>query len=135
MTHKRQPQNNPDWTDARDAMLTMGFRAGDTPDDLAVVLACTPGSVRCRLNKLGLTVIACAPPDGTRPQQDDNTKMRRGDLAFQRAMLKAIRSGAEKACVGVVPERGRVHWVRPLHGDPINPYGSPGALAAELGAR
>lgn len=130
---RRLPQNNPEWTIARDAVLVSGFHAGITPDALAEALDCTPGSVRFRLNKLRLAVAPCADPETARPHQDDDTKTRRGDLAFKRAMLAAIKSGAEKVQACVVRGRTPTHWVRPLYGEPVSPYGSPGALAAELG--
>lgn len=130
---KRKPVNNPEWTAARDAELARDFAAGIEAEVIAAALGCTPGSVRFRINKLGLAPAACGPPDATRPQQDDNTKDRRGDLAFKRAMLAAIRTGAETVRAEVMRARGPAHWVRPLHGESIIGYRSSAALAAELG--
>ncbi len=128
-----RPQNNPDWTPARDADLARDFAAGIEPVVIAEALGCTPGSVRGRINKLGLAVAACGPPDDTRPRQDDNTRGRRGDLAFKRAMLAAIHSGAETVRAEVVRGRAPTHWVRPLYGESILGYRSSAGLAAELG--
>lgn len=130
---KRKQQNNPEWTAARDVELARAFAAGLEPDVIAEALGCTPGSVRFRINKLDLAAAACAPPDSTRPQQDDNTKDRRGDLAFKRAMLAAIHSGAETVRAEVVRARAPKHWVRPLYGESIIGYRSSAGLAAELG--
>ena len=51
----------------------------------------------------------------------------------KRAMLAAIQSGAEIVRPEVVRGRAPAHWVRPLYHEPVGAYGSPSALAAELG--
>ena len=92
-----------EWTQAQESMLVTGFHAGIRPEHMADALRKTPGSVRWKLNQLGLATQPCAPPGTPKPQYDErDTESRRGDLAFKRAMLGAIRSGAERVRPGVI---------------------------------
>jgi len=86
-----------EWTPTQETMLVTGFRAGMTLEHMADALRKTPGSVRWKLNELGLTRLPCAPPGAAKAQYDEESVgRRRGDLAFKRAMLCAIHAGTER---------------------------------------
>ena len=122
------------WTAAEEAMLVAGFGAGMTPDRIADALRKTPGSVRWKLNRLGLVTLPCAPPGSAKPQYDEqDLAHRRGDLAFKRAMLMAIRAGTERAPPAVVRRRA-THYVRRIIPVIESGYRSSAGLAADLGA-
>jgi len=92
-----------EWTLAEETMLVSAFRGGIGPERIAETLRKTPGSVRWKLNRLGLTTLACGPADVPKTQRDDHDlKLQRADLAFQRAMLRAIKGGTERARPGVI---------------------------------
>jgi len=87
-----------EWTPAEESMLVAAFRNGNSPERIARTLRKTPGSVRWKLNRLRLTTLGCGPADVPKVHRDDQMlAARRSDLAFRRAMLRAIRRGAERA--------------------------------------
>jgi hypothetical protein len=121
------------WTQAEEAMLVTGFHAGIAPRHMANVLRKTPGSVRWKLNQLGLTTLPCAPPGAAKPQYDEQRlEMRRGDLAFKRAMLGAIKSGAERVRPGVIKSRA-TRYVRHVIPAIESGYRSSAGYTADLG--
>ncbi len=121
------------WTQAEEATLVTGFRDGSPPDDLAGTLGKTPGSVRWKLNQLGLVTLPCAPPGIPKPQYDaQELAHRRGDLAFKRAMLLAIRAGAERA-QPVVIRRRVARYVRRIIPVVESGYRSSAGFAADMG--
>ncbi|MEA3023200.1 MAG: hypothetical protein QOK01_2052, partial [Alphaproteobacteria bacterium] len=91
------------WTPAEEAMLVSGVQSGMSLGRMADALRKTPGSITWKLNALGLLK---GNPDATGPSLDTATledyRARQSDLAFKRAMLKAIAAGAEKAVPCVV---------------------------------
>jgi hypothetical protein len=122
------------WTPAEETVLVTGIRAGLTPERMADALRKTPGSVRWKLNALGL--------QGGNPQATGATsqtvtwedyRARQGDLAFKRAMLKAIASGAENAVPCVVRAKPGAHYIPCVPAPSDSGYRSSAALAAELG--
>ncbi len=121
------------WTPAEEAQLVDGFRAGMELDHLADALRKTPGSVRWKLTQLGLVTLPCAPPGTPKPQYDEqHLQHRRGDLAFKRAMLGAIRAGAER--VEPVVIRSRVgHYVRRVIPEVESSYRSSAGYTADMG--
>jgi hypothetical protein len=122
-----------EWTQAEEAQLVDGFRDGTALDELAAALGKTPGSVRWKLTQLGLDSLPCAPPGTSKPQYDEqHLAHRRGDLAFKRAMLEAIRAGAERAEPVVI--RSRVgHYVRRVIPVIESGYRSSAGYTAEMG--
>jgi hypothetical protein len=122
-----------EWTPAEEAQLVAGFRAGMEPDDIAIELRKTPGSVRWKLTQLRLVTLPCAPPGTPKPQYDEqHLEHRRGDLAFKRAMLGAIRAGAER--VEPVVIRSRVgHYVRRVIPVIESGYRSSAGYTADMG--
>ncbi len=121
------------WTQTEETMLVAGFRDGGTPDELADALGKTPGSVRWKLNVLGLVTLPCAPPGARKPQYDEQELAhRRGDLAFKRAMLLAIRAGAERA-QPVVIRRRVTRYVRRIIPAVESGYRSSAGFAADMG--
>ena len=122
------------WSAAQEARLIRGFHAGIGPDHMADALDKTPGSVRWKLTQLGLTSLPCAPPGSAKPQYDEQSiAARQGDLAFKRAMLDAIRAGAERAEPGVI--RSRVgHYVRRVIPEVESSYRSSAGYTADLGS-
>lgn len=121
------------WTQAEEAQLIEQFRAGVGPEDIAEALRKTPGSVRWKLTQLGLGSLPCAPPGSPKPQYDEQQLAhRRGDLAFKRAMLEAIRAGAERA--EPVVFRSRVgHYVRRVIPEVESGYRSSAGYTADMG--
>jgi hypothetical protein len=122
------------WTQAEEAQLIDDFHAGIELDDIAAALGKTPGSVRWKLTQLGLDSLPCAPPGTPKPQYDEqHLAHRRGDLAFKRAMLTAIRAGAERAEPVVI--RSRIgHYVRRIIPALESGYRSSAGYAADMGA-
>ena len=94
------------WTPAEEAMLVSGVQSGMSLGRMADALRKTPGSITWKLNALGLPK---GNPDATGPSLDTVTledyRARQSDLAFKRAMLKAIAAGTEKAVPCVVRAR------------------------------
>ncbi|HEY1543482.1 MAG TPA: hypothetical protein VGG01_13805 [Xanthobacteraceae bacterium] len=121
------------WTQAEEAQLIEEFRAGVRLGDIAEALRKTPGSVRWKLTQLGLDSLPCAPPGTPKPQYDEQQLAhRRGDLAFKRAMLDAIRAGAEHAEPVVI--RSRVgHYVRRVIPEVESGYRSSAGYTADMG--
>ena len=92
-----------EWTLAEESMLVSAFRGGIEPEHIAATLRKTPGSVRWKLNRLGLTAHGCGPAAVPKTQRNDRDLVaRRSDLAFKRALLDAIRRGAERARPGMI---------------------------------
>jgi len=92
-----------EWTLAEESMLVTACCGGIRPERIAEALRKTPGSVRWKLNRLGLTARGCGPAAIHKIYRDDQSiAVRRSDLAFQRAMLKAIKRSAERARPGVI---------------------------------
>jgi len=124
------------WTPAEEALLTTAFHAGMPPERMAEALRKTPGSISWKLNALGLRK---GNPDATGPAFDTMTledyRARQSDLAFKRAMLKAIAAGAEKAVPCVVRAKRTKRYIRCVHAPSDSGYRSSAALAAELGSR
>jgi hypothetical protein len=123
------------WTLAEEALLICGFRAGIAPDEIARVLRKTPGSVRWKLNRLGLVAPPGAPRGKSRQQAPDDTQHRRdrrGDLAFKRAMLRAIRAGAERVEPRVIKSRV-ARYVRRVIPALESGYRSSAGQTADLG--
>ena len=123
-----------EWTSAQESMLVTGFRAGIKPEHMAEALRKTPGSVRWKLNQLGLTRLPCAPPGAAKSQYDEESAgRRRGDLAFKRAMLCAIHAGTER----VRPEVRRsrtTRYVRHVIPAIDSGYRSSAGYTADMGA-
>lgn len=121
------------WTQAEEAQLIDDFRSGIELNDIAVTLGKTPGSVRWKLTQLGLDALPCAPPGTPKPQYDEqHLAHRRGDLAFKRAMLAAIRAGTEHAEPVVI--RSRVgHYVRRVIPVLESGYRSSAGYTADMG--
>jgi hypothetical protein len=121
------------WTQAEETQLIDDFHAGIGLGDIATALRKTPGSVRWKLTQLGLDTLPCAPPGTPKPQYDEqHLAHRRGDLAFKRAMLDAIRSGAERAEPVVI--RSRVgHYVRRVIPVIESGYRSSAGYTADMG--
>lgn len=121
------------WTQAEESMLVSGFHAGIAPQRMADALRKTPGSVRWKLNQLGLVTMPCAPPGAAKPQYDEQAlTVRRGDLAFKRAMLGAIRAGAERVRPGVIKSRAE-RYVRRIIPATESGYRSSAGYTADLG--
>jgi hypothetical protein len=93
----RPPENR--WTLHDEATLFASHQQGLTPDEIAGLINKTPGSVRAKLTELGIASLPTCPPGMRKNQVSDREAARRSDLAFQRAMLTAIDSGAERAPV------------------------------------
>lgn len=122
-----------EWTIAEEAMLVTGFHAGIRPEHMAEALRKTPGSVRWKLNQLGLATQPCAPPGSPKPRYEErNTESRRGDLAFKRAMLAAIKAGTENPVIGVVKSTS-LRVIPRIPPSPAIQYRSSAALAVEMG--
>jgi hypothetical protein len=122
-----------EWTGAEEATLVTGFHAGNTPEQLAHGLRKTPGSVRWKLNQMGLTTLPCAPPGTAKPQYDEpSAAVRRADLAFKRAMLFAIKAGAERARPGVITSHAS-HYVRRITPMIESGYRSSAGYTADMG--
>ena len=103
------------WTPAEESMLVTGFRAGLTPERMADALRKTPCSVRWKLNALGLQSGNPEATGATSPTVTlENYRARQSDLAFKRAMLQAIASGAEKAVPCVVRAKPGARGPEPL---------------------
>jgi hypothetical protein len=122
-----------EWTQAQKSMLVTGFHAGIEPGHMADALGKTPGSVRWKLNQLGLTTLPCAPPGAAKPQYDEQSlTTRRGDLAFKRAMLGAIHAGAERVQPGVIRSRAS-RYVRRVIPAIESGYRSSAGYTADMG--
>jgi len=121
------------WTQAEETQLIDDFHAGTGIEDIAAALRKTPGSVRWKLTRLRLDRLPCAPPGTPKPQYDEQRlEHRRGDLAFKRAMLEAIRAGAERAEPMVI--RSRVgHYVRRVIPEIDSGYRSSAGYMADMG--
>jgi hypothetical protein len=123
-----------EWTLAEESMLVTGHHAGITPEHMAQALRKTPGSVRWKLNQFGLVTLPCAPPGAAKPQYDDRAlAVRRGDLAFKRAMLSAIKAGAEHVRPGVMRNRA-ARYVRRIIPATESGYRSSAGWAADQGS-
>jgi hypothetical protein len=123
-----------EWTHAQESMLVTGFHAGIRLEHMADALGKTPGSVRWKLNQLGLTTLPCAPPGISKPQYDEQSvAVRRGDLAFKRAMLFAIKAGAERVRPGVIKSRA-TRYVRRVIPAVESGYRSSAGYVADLGS-
>jgi hypothetical protein len=121
------------WTHAEESMLVTGFHAGIKPEHMADALRKTPGSVRWKLNQMGLTTLPCAPPGTAKPQYDEQSlAVRRGDLAFKRAMLFAIKAGAERAQPVVIKSRAS-RYVRRVTPSIESGYRSSAGYTADMG--
>jgi hypothetical protein len=124
------------WTPAEEALLVTAFHADLPPERMADALHKTPGSITWKLNALGLRK---GNPDATGPAFDTMTledyRARQSDLAFKRAMLKAIASGAEKAVPCVVRARQPTRYIACVRAPSDSGYRSSAAQAAELGSR
>jgi hypothetical protein len=138
MPHNRmiKPEHHTVWMPAEEAMLVTAFQAGMPLERIADALCKTRGSISWKLNALGLRK---GNPDATGPTLETVTledyRARRSDLAFKRAMLKAIASGAEKAVPGVVRAKRTKRYIPCVHAPSDSGYRSSAALAAELGSR
>jgi len=122
-----------EWTQAQESMLVTSFQAGLTPERMAPALCKTPGSVRWKLNQLGLVTLPCAPPGVAKPQYNERgTTTRRGDLAFKRAMLSAIHAGTERVQPGVIRSR-TTRYVRRVIPMIDCGYRSSAGYAADMG--
>ncbi|HEY2137904.1 MAG TPA: hypothetical protein VGH49_18610 [Xanthobacteraceae bacterium] len=133
---ERPAERHTPWTAAEESMLVTGFHAGIAPEHMAQALRKTPGSVRWKLNGLGLlkgNTYATGPTSPTVTMEDYRNRL--GDLAFKRAMLAAIASGAEKVVPCVVRAGPGAHYVRRVDAPSDIGYRSSAALAAELGSR
>lgn len=123
------------WTHAEESLLVTGFRAGLGPEHMAEALHKTPGSIRWKLNALGLLK---GNPDATGPTSETVTledyEVRKSDLAFKRAVLKAIASGAEKVVPRVVRAKPTARYIPCVRPASDSGYRSSAALAAELGS-
>lgn len=117
-------------------MLITAFQSGMPPERIADALRRTPGSISWKLNALGLRK---GNPDATGPIVETVTleeyRARQSDLAFKRAMLKAIASGAEKAVPCVVRAKRTTRYIPRVQAPSNSGYRSSAALAAELGSR
>jgi hypothetical protein len=123
------------WTQLDEAILVFGFQAGITPDRMAEALRKTPGSVRWKLNQLGLAKLPCAPPGTPKPQpqyDEQHRNDRRGDLAFKRAMLSAMSGGAERARLGVIRSCA-ARYVRHIIPEVESGYRSSAGYTADMG--
>jgi hypothetical protein len=131
-----KPERHTAWTPAEEAMLVTAFQSGMSPERIADALRKTPGSISWKLKALGLRK---GNPDATGPTLETVTledyRARQGDLAFKRAMLKAIASGAEKAVPCVVRAKRTTRYIPCVHPPSDSGYRSSAALAAELGSR
>jgi len=131
-----KPERHAAWMPAEEAMLVTAFQAGMPPERIADALCKTPGSVSWKLKALGLRR---GNPDATGPTLATITledyRARQGDLAFKRAMLNAIASGAEKAVPCVVRAKRTKRYIPCVHASSTSGYRSSAALAAELGSR
>ena len=122
-----------EWTQVEEAMLVTSFHAGIGPEHIAQALRKTPGSVRWKLTQMGLTRLPCAPPGVAKPQYDEQgVAVRRGDLAFKRAMLFAIKAGTERARPGVIKSRAK-HYVRRVTPTIESGYRSSAGYTADMG--
>jgi hypothetical protein len=124
------------WTPAEESLLVTAFHAGIAPERMADALRKTPGSVRWKLNAFGLLP---GNPDATGPTSETDTlddyRARKGDLAFKRAMLKAIASGAEKSVPSIVRAKPGARYIPCVRAPSDSGYRSSAALAADLGER
>ncbi len=124
------------WTPAEESLLVTAFHAGIVPERMADALRKTPGSVRWKLNALGLHP---GNPDATGPTSETDTldayRARKGDLAFKRAMLRAIASGAENSVPCIVRAKPGARYIPCVRAPSESGYRSSAALAAELGSQ
>jgi len=121
------------WTQAEELMLVAGFQAGIALPHIGQALRRPPGSVRWKLTALGLVRLPSGPPGAAHPQyerQDEHG--RRGDLAFKRAMLRAIDAGAERARPGVIKSRS-ARYVRRIIPAVESGYRSSAGYTADMG--
>src|SRR4030081_4047618 len=117
-------------------MLVSGVQSGMSLGRMADALRKTPGSITWKLNALGLLK---GNPHATGPTLDTVTledyRARQSDLAFKRAMLKAIAAGAEKAVPCVVRAKRTTRYIPCVHAPSDSGYRSSAAIAVELGSR
>lgn len=100
-----------EWTLAEETMLMAALRDGVSTENIARTLRKTPGSVRWKLNQLGLTRLGCGPAAIRKVHRDDQTlAAQRSDRAFRRAMLDAIRRGVERAQPGTIKSTAK-HYI------------------------
>jgi hypothetical protein len=123
-----------EWTPAEESMLVAAFRDGTSPERIARALRKTPGSVRWKLNRLGLTTLGCGPAAVPKIHRDDQIlAAQRGDRAFRRAMLAAIRRGAERAQSGTVKSTAKQHYIPRVTPTTESGYRSSAGYAADMG--
>jgi hypothetical protein len=124
------------WTRDEEAALRDAHRQGARPLEIAALLDRTPGSVRRKLTALGLATLPFAGPGAPKHQREtaaaERAAARRGDLAFRRAMLKAIAAGTESPFVGVIKTPG-APFARLAPPPSGSGYRSSAAMCAEIG--
>ncbi len=139
MARAPKPPSSEPWSRSQEKTLRRAFRDGLTPEDIAGRMAGrTPGAVRWKLNELGLghhgpkSENAFEGDDGREVMFLERRRMR-GDLAFKRALLAAIKSGAEKVCPCVMRARAPRRFVPPLRAEGPSHDRASAARAAEMG--
>jgi hypothetical protein len=88
------------YTLAQETVVISAFRNGVTVDVIAEVIGKTPTSVEKLLKKIGLKTNAREAREDNEGAEPSETKVpeefRKGDLAFQKAMHRAIKRGLER---------------------------------------
>jgi hypothetical protein len=126
------------FTLAQETVVISAFRNGVSVDVIAEVIGTTPTSVEKLLKKIGLKTNAreaLGDDDDAEPSQTNVAEQfRKGDLAFQNAMRRAIKRGLERPpMIGTfkddtVPDHHRHFVPAPLYSS----CGSPARDCAEL---
>lgn len=125
---------NPPWTCDDVTDLHRRFEAGETPEDIAEQQGRSAGSVRRKINELGLASVS-AGALMREPLYDDTQAGIDRDLAFQSALRAAIEAGTERAPIGVhtAPCTKAPRFIDPRHSRDASFATSPTALCADLG--
>ena len=113
------------YTLAQETVVISAFRNGVSVDVIAEVIGTTPTSVEKLLKKIGLKTDAreaLGDDDDAEPSQTNVAEQfRKGDLAFQNAMRRAIKRGLERPPMigtfkdGTVPDHHQHFVPAPLY--------------------
>ena len=126
------------FTLAQETVVISAFQSGVLVDVIAEVIGKTPASIEKLLKKIGLKTNAREAADHDEDAEPSETNVaeqfRKGDLAFQNAMRRAIKRGLERPPMigtfkdGTVPDHHQHFVPAPLYSS----CGSPARDCAEL---
>jgi hypothetical protein len=126
---------------AQEAVVVSAFRNGVALDDIASVIGRTPESVARMLGKAGLKLVhqddLCADPDDDVAGPGSALNCIAGDLAFQKAMYRAIKRGLERPpMIGVFKNTAPLDFHCHYFPAPLQSgCSSPARDCADLGSR